>query len=1035
MKITFQSVQQEQNQIERQKETRKDGTIQKIGYENGAGSGYMLDISGTPSGSEIYGEPGKTAADVMQEAGTKNMDVISDYMAVMSNTMSDEEFGKLQEDGYRIGDMEVEEAVTIVDEIKASLLKAGVSVSGYTDTLDMDTLTEITGDAGLARELAQTFSEKGVPLTEETAREAVEALKEAQALRQPGDDTVKYMVNHDREPVLEELYRAQYSSLKDGSRQGRGYYQDENGYLTKRADNINWDSLQPQIDRILKEAGLDGAEGAEASAKWLIGAGIPLTEKTLSSYMELQKISVPMEQNDLLSAMAMAVSDGKSPRQASLTGAKSLWEQAYDIWNRTQQITETAADLAAQQEGELTLAGLDAAQRLLDSGYHNVTQENAAARRQLEEIRLQMTITANRELLKSGYTIETAELEEVIQALKDVEYQQNRILFGGETPADVTARSQLYRETVDTVREIPRMPAAVIGKISSEKADYNLKEVKESGEALAASYKKANESYETLQTAPRRDMGDSITKAFRNIEELLEEIGLETSDANKRAVRILGYNSLEITEENIMTVKAADEALRGVVRKLTPAAALEMIREGKNPLEMTVSELDDYLNDRQQDPEREQEKFSKFLYKLEQKKEITEEEKDSYIGIYRLLRQVEKSDGAVIGSLLHQGTTLSFKNLLTQIRISRAKGIDKTVDDDLGTLQEVRKRGEAIDDQIGRAFANRNDTPEQDYYTRLNREIYNTVDGDTIAQIGPDEETDLETFAEQLRQAQPDEELEASWRSVQREEYRQIRPDSAAADMLRMMGEALTPDNIRAVHEYRKDSDGVFKKMRKGADKQTGESEKSLEVDISRLEERFTDREEATRAYRDLVETEKGILDDAMYDSEHINSVDVRELGLLYKQISFSAKLAETERYDIPLLTEDSVVALHVEIIHSQENKGSVEASMDTGRYGKLSIRLHVQDHVVTGFFIGSQEEKGAEIENLKDKVKAELSRMGFETETMATGFRSDLKTGFSSERMQKEESTASTGELYRIAKATIVTIHREIERGSSHEN
>ena len=60
---------------------------------------------------------------------------------------------------------------------------------------------------------------------------------------------------------------------------------------------------------------------------------------------------------------------------------------------------------------------------------------------------------------------------------------------------------------------------------------------------------------------------------------------------------------------------------------------------------------------------------------------------------------------------------------------------------------------------------------------------------------------------------------------------------------------------------------------------------------------------------------------------------------------------------------------------------------------------------------------------------------MGFETETMATGFRSDLKTGFSSERMQKEESTASTGELYRIAKATIVTIHREIEGGSSHEN
>lgn len=1035
MKITFQSVQQEQNQIERQKETRKEETVQRAGYENGPGSGYMLDISGKPSGNEIYGEPGKTAADVMQEAGTKNMDVISDYMAVMSNTMSDEEFSKLQEDGYRVGDMEIEEAVTIVDEIKASLLKAGVSVSGYTDTLDVDTLTEITGDVGLARELAQAFSEKGVPLTEETAREAVEAFKEAQALRQPGDDTVKYMVNHDREPVLEELYMAQYSSLRNGGRQGRGYYQDENGYLTKRADSINWDSLQPQIDRILQESGLNGVKGAEESAKWLVEAGIPLTEKTLTAYMDLRKISVPMEQDDLFSAMAIAVSDGKSPRQASLTGAKSLWEQAYDIWNRARQITDVAADLAAQQGEELTLAGLDAAQRLLDSGYHNVTQENAAARRQLEEIRLQMTISANRELLKSGYAIETAKLEKVIQALKEVEYQHSRILFGAETPADVTARSQLYTETVQTVWEIPRMPAAVIGKISSEKTDFNLKQVKESGEALAASYKKANESYETLQTAPRRDMGDSITKAFRNIEELLDEIGLEATDANKRAVRILGYNSLEITEENIMTVKAADEALRCVVKKLTPAAALEMIREGKNPLEMTVSELDDYLNDRQQDPGREQEKFSKFLYKLEQKKEITEEERDSYIGIYRLLRQVEKSDGAVIGSLLHQGTTLSFKNLLTQIRISRAKGIDTTVDDNLGTLQEVRKRGEAIDDQIGRAFANRENAAELDYYIRLNREIYHTVDGDTIVTIDPDDETQLETFAEQLREAQPDEELEVSWRREQREEYRQIRPDSVAADMLRMIGEPLTLDNIRSVQEYRRDSAGVFKKMRKEADKQTGGNEKSLEADISRLEERFTGREEATRAYRDLVETEKGILEDVMYGSEPITSVDVRELGLLYKQISFSAKLADTERYDIPLLTEDSVVALHVEIVHAQENKGSVEASMDTGRYGKLSVRLHVQDHVVTGLFIGSQEEKEAEITDLKDKVKAELSRMGLKAEAMGTGFRPDLKTGFSAARIQKEESTASTGELYRIAKAVIVTIHREIERGFSHEN
>ncbi len=35
----------------------------------------------------------------------------------------------------------------------------------------------------------------------------------------------------------------------------------------------------------------------------------------------------------------------------------------------------------------------------------------------------------------------------------------------------------------------------------------------------------------------------------------------------------------------------------------------------------------------------------------------------------------------------------------------------------------------------------------------------------------------------------------------------------------------------------------------------------------------------------------------------------------------FTAKLADTEKYDIPVITEDSVLALHVQIVHSDENK------------------------------------------------------------------------------------------------------------------
>lgn len=1025
MRITFQHTDANQN-IERQKAVQRESSGLKTGMDNGYG--YMLDISRSSANHEVYQEQGKTAEDVMMEAGRQNVDLTRDYMAVMSNSMSQEDFAKLQENGYQVGSTEVETAVTIVDQIKASMLEAGVSISGYTDTLDMDTLTEITGDAGLARQLSDAFSQEGVPLTEQTAREAMEALKEAENLKEPSEDAAKYMILHDKEPVIEDYYTAQYSSTADQGRYGRGYYQDANGYLTKMADDMNWESLQPQIERVLEEAGFSDIPGAEESARWLISAGIPLTRETLSSCLELQKVSLPADQEALLSAMATAVSDGKSPRQANLTGAKSLWEQAYKIWGRVRNLSGEAADLAAARNGRLTLNALESAQRLLDSGYQNVTQENAAARRQLEEIRLQMTITANRELLKSGFAIETTELEQVIEALRDVEQNYNRILFGGETAEETSSRSRLYSETVSTVSDLPRMPLATVGKISTEKTDFSLQEVRESGEALAASYKKANESYETFQTAPRGDLGDSIQKAFRNTEDLLAELGLEATDANRRAVRILGYNHLEITEENLMTVKAADEELRNVMKKLTPAAALEMIREGKNPLTMTVAQLDDYLNERQQNPEQEQEKFSKYLYKLEQKKEITQEEKESCIGIFRLLRQVEKSDGAVIGSLINQGADLSFKNLLTFIRTGKAKGIDTVVDDELGMLQELREKGNRIDSQIERAFSGKE--KETEYYIRLGHEAYSSLDGDRVAQIGPYEEMGLEEFTEQLRETEEDERLNAAYTREQAEYVRAIRPEKQSTDMLHMLEEPVTPEHVQAMNEYIRDSAKAFRKIREEADKQRdGETDRFAES-ISRLEDQFNNAKEASAAYRALTETQHQILEKAMYESDEITSLDMRELGLVYKQVSFTAKLADTEKYDIPVVTEDSVMALHVEIVHSGEHQGTIEASMDTEQYGKISVKLQLADGVVKGFFVGSQEKGSKTLEAVRQQAQDVLSQMGFDAENMHVGIRKNLRTGYMPGEQEQAEKPASTETLYKAAKAVIIAIRREIERG-----
>ena len=63
---------------------------------------------------------------------------------------------------------------------------------------------------------------------------------------------------------------------------------------------------------------------------------------------------------------------------------------------------------------------------------------------------------------------------------------------------------------------------------------------------------------ESLMTEPRKDLGDKISKAFRNIDDILSDLGLETNEENRRAVRILGYNRMQINNDNINAIKAAD---------------------------------------------------------------------------------------------------------------------------------------------------------------------------------------------------------------------------------------------------------------------------------------------------------------------------------------------------------------------------------------------------------------------------------------------------------------------------------------------
>ena len=269
---------------------------------------YALDISGTVMDNNAYGGHGKTAEEVMQDAAAIDVATQTDYMTVMSNTMSGEDFSRLQQEGYHPGDMEIEEVVTIVDTIKAELVKGGTEVVGYTDDLDADTLAQITGSQAFAQELAAQFRAHDIPLTVENVRAVKDAFERAMQTGEIGEGAVKYMVENRMDPTIENFYLADHSAASDSRRQAHGYYAaDGTGYYAKKAEDYNWEQLRPQIERVLEEAGLEITDENVEGAQWLIGVGVPLTAETMQNLHEIGQAKQPWDKEKVLAAAAAAI--------------------------------------------------------------------------------------------------------------------------------------------------------------------------------------------------------------------------------------------------------------------------------------------------------------------------------------------------------------------------------------------------------------------------------------------------------------------------------------------------------------------------------------------------------------------------------------------------------------------------------------------------------------------------------------------------------------------------------------------------------
>ena len=979
--------------------------------------GFALDISGTVMDNSAYAGHGRTAEEVMLAAGQEDITARRNYMAVMSNSMSDEDFARLQKEGFHPGSTDIKTVVTIVDHIKVALMKGGTQVTGYTDTVDQDVLREITGSEVFAQELAKQFSQHDVPITEENTEAVMEGWNTLQETGSLSEGSVKYMVENGLDPTPENLYTAKFSGPEDAGRQGKGYYAqgDVNGYYAKKPEDVDFQKLLPQVERFLQDAGYEVNSENLANAQWLIEKGIPLNEETYSLLADIKSLEYPITPETYMRAAADALSQGKAPVKADLSNVAGSYEKAAELAKQAAAIQDEAADLIRARDLPMTFRNLWMAQEILNQGADQVQNllegnENIKGRRLLEEIRLSMTIETNLKLLKKGFQIETAPIEELVDRLKQEEKSLTIALLGEKDEQIAAQKASQFKDTLETIVGIGNMPAATVAHI--QRTD-TLTQVYDQGAQRAAEYRKAGESYETMMTAPRKDMGDSIQKAFRNVDDILEDLELSATEANRRAVRILGYNSKEINPENIASIQEKDALLMSVIEEMKPGRILSMIREGINPTQMPLEELQEYLQ-QQEDAAQEIESYSRFLYKLEKQGGISEEERSAYIGVYRLVRQIEKADNAAVGAIWQTGAGFTLENLLTAVRSSKHKAMNYKVDDSFGGVQSKHTGVESITAQLEKAFAGNNINDLLPIRQEL-KEILEDAGSREAEQ-----EFDKQLF-EQVRAA--------------------VKPEDAVWQLLDSYGISVTADNLLAAGQMMKSPLDVWRKLLRNedAESETEQQEPSAEGDLlsgsagQDVIDSLTDAESAQKAYDSFGEMIKSMLEKRAFEQES-GALDVREMSALYKQISFMGSMAKEENYEIPVEIDGLLTSINLKLVHDKQGESKVAIAFETQALGRTAAEFRMTGQGLSGLCICSQAE-GTDI--LKDNQQAFAMRLkeeGIDAGDIyfATGESLDLTEFALKQAAGLTEGQKGSQELYKAAKAFIGYIQETaIEKGS----
>ena len=577
--------------------------------------------------------------------------------------------------------------------------------------------------------------------------------------------------------------------------------------------------------------------------------------------------------------------------------------------------------------------------------------------------RVLMSANASIYLVKNNISILTTPIDELNSML--MEYEQADEMY---EEAQIAYTDVL--EARKTLNEIVRNPARV----------------------FASMFDKMNETYEAVGTQIRGDLGDSLKKAVQgSADDIIKELGLEGTDEDKEAIKVLAANNMDMTKENVEIVKSVNAMINNLIKNMKPETVLNMIKDGVNPMNASIEEVNEYLTEANDKASKDnEEKFSKFLYKLDRTNGITKEQRKQFIGIYQMMNIFTRDAGVAAGALIKQGAEVTMNNLMTAYNSRKHYDMDAVIDENTG-MAEVS------------GIAN--------YYSALFMANGGLVTPNTLKNVDNSSgigEQSVEMFIEQL-----EDNYDAAAEEQYYEEYlkEQQAAVQAGADILRQIRNAdteINSGNIQAVKAFLES--GQFPDIR-GVKTTRDYARDSIEKigHKEKLSLMYEEMKDETEEELQEVLSKAGDLDTQI----DVNYEGFLDLRLKDRTIGYIKNLALRHDYRIPYITDSgSTGMLKLTLVQDDDNKGRISVNMLSSVLGKVSVEAKA-DRESLGMYIVSDTAVSDEGSQLLEDMEENLKE-GFGFTNVTVNIRKSSDVPYVT--YEAAADSVATDKLYEIA-------------------